>query len=296
MRFIRTRENSLNPEVSPVFPYDLIAAQRLKGYGIVKYTPYGNSLLADFAKAAITNEQLGNDTITDLLTVSFSTPDYLGHSYGPNSKELHDMYLRLDTTIANFLTFLDQEVGKGEYLVFLTADHGAAPIPADAISPYYSSKAYLQQVNAQLFNQFGIDSLFFELDNYQLYVNQSQLSKVNLPDSMVYSAARDALLAQEGVDTAFTYTQMMAMHEQGETLWFLHNGWNPTLSGQVQFVPKKGWLPKYYLKHGGTGHGTHWSYDTHVPFLIYGLQEHTEKISEKHWVHQIVPDIKLLLN
>ncbi len=81
------------------------------------------------AKAAVNGEQLGAGPATDMLTISFSTPDYVGHTFGPNSVEAEDIFLRLDQDIAHLLDFLDAKVGKGEYLVFLTADHGASQVP-----------------------------------------------------------------------------------------------------------------------------------------------------------------------
>jgi predicted AlkP superfamily pyrophosphatase or phosphodiesterase len=119
-------EGKLNG-AKPVFPYDLKAMYDAKGdVGILRATPFGNDLLAEFAKRAIEKEQLGNDAITDFLTVSFSSTDYVGHILGPRSIELQDTYLRLDSTIADFLAYLDKAVGKGNYLLFLTADHAGA--------------------------------------------------------------------------------------------------------------------------------------------------------------------------
>ena len=110
------------------FPYNL--KQFIgKNYGILPVTPYGNTLTMEMAEAAVTGEQLGTGTTTDLLAVSFSTPDYIGHTFGPNSVEQEDDYLRLDKDLGAFFQFLDKQVGKGEYLVFLSSDHGVAQVP-----------------------------------------------------------------------------------------------------------------------------------------------------------------------
>ncbi len=110
------------------FPYNL--KQFIgKNYGILPVTPYGNTLTMEMAEAAVTGEQLGTGTTTDMLAVSFSTPDYIGHTFGPNSVEQEDDYLRLDKDLGTFFQFLDKQVGKGEYLVFLSADHGVAQVP-----------------------------------------------------------------------------------------------------------------------------------------------------------------------
>src|SRR5690606_4316674 len=101
-----------------------------RGYDILKATPFGNTLTSDFAIEALKNEQLGKDDVTDVLTVSFSSPDYIGHNFGVNSKEIEDTYIRLDKDLEHLLNALDTEVGKGKYTVFLTADHAAIEVPA----------------------------------------------------------------------------------------------------------------------------------------------------------------------
>ena len=111
---------------TPFFPYNMKEMFEANDAGILRTSPYGNNLLADFAKRAILDEELGKDDTTDFLTISFSSTDYIGHVLGPRSIELQDTYLRLDETIADFLNYLDKTVGKGNYLVFLTADHAGA--------------------------------------------------------------------------------------------------------------------------------------------------------------------------
>lgn len=97
------------------FPYDL-KKYIDKDFGKISTTPMGNSLTIEFAKAALLNEQLGQDVVTDILAISFSSPDYIGHSYGPNSIESEDGFLRLDKELGELLDFLDSKVGKTQYL------------------------------------------------------------------------------------------------------------------------------------------------------------------------------------
>jgi len=104
---------------------------------VLKSTPFGNDFLAELAMRAIDGEELGKDNITDFLAVSFSSTDYVGHTFGPRSMEVQDTYLRLDLTIAYFLEYLDKTVGKDNYLVFLTADHAVAENPAYLNDPKY---------------------------------------------------------------------------------------------------------------------------------------------------------------
>ena len=95
----------------------------------MKNTPYGNSIVTDFAIETIKKEALGKDEFTDVLTVSYSSTDYVGHKFGVNSKEIQDTYIRLDNELERFLNFLDKELGQGNYTLFLTADHGAVDVP-----------------------------------------------------------------------------------------------------------------------------------------------------------------------
>jgi predicted AlkP superfamily pyrophosphatase or phosphodiesterase len=111
------------------FPYNL-KQYAGKNYQVISATAYGNSFTFDMAEAAIAGEKLGDNSVTDMLTVSLSSPDYIGHAYGPNSVEEEDCYLRLDKDLGEFLDYLDSKIGKGQYFVFLTADHGAANEPA----------------------------------------------------------------------------------------------------------------------------------------------------------------------
>ena len=109
-------EGGFKGKETATFPYDLkVLSKTNRGYDIIKATPYGNSIVADFAIAALDGEQLGKDNITDVLTVSFSSTDYVGHNFGVNSKEVEDTYIRLDKDIRTFIKALDTQVGKGNY-------------------------------------------------------------------------------------------------------------------------------------------------------------------------------------
>src|SRR5690606_24993319 len=94
-------------------------------YSLIKNTPFGNNITTEMALAAIVGENLGDDLFTDFLAVSYSSPDYIGHQYGPMSVEVQDNYLRLDQDIAQLLTFLESKFAKNDVLIFITADHGA---------------------------------------------------------------------------------------------------------------------------------------------------------------------------
>ncbi len=167
------------------FPYSLKPFIG-KNYNVIHVTPYGNSLTVDMAKAAVNGEQLGAGPATDMLTVSFSTPDYVGHTFGPNSVEAEDIFLRLDQDIAHLLDFLDAKVGKGEYLVFLTADHGASQVPFFLFNQHKIpagnavDAAYADTLNKMLKVKFGADKVVLDVSNYQVHLNRSLIKQLGL--------------------------------------------------------------------------------------------------------------------
>src|ERR1700744_2480111 len=155
--------------------------------GLIRSTPYGNTFTMDMAVAAINNEQLGQHDVTDFLALSLSSPNYIGHQFGINAVEIEDTYLRLDRDIANFLSYLDAKVGKGNYTVFLSADHGAAHntaflkdhgIPADV----WDEKNELGKMNKMLMDKYKIDSLIISLDNYQVNLNYHIINYLRLDE------------------------------------------------------------------------------------------------------------------
>ncbi|WP_296705174.1 alkaline phosphatase family protein, partial [Algoriphagus sp.] len=179
-------ESPFSGKDTPTFPYDLPALKETNGgLGLIASTPYGNTLTLDFAIAAIEGENLGNRGETDFLALSFSSPDYIGHRFGPASKEVEDNYLRLDLEFERLLNYLDENIGEGEYLVFLSADHGVAEIathmiseriPAGNLNNSYINaqlKGYTQQV-------FGEGDWIKSLSNEQVFLNHELVREKGL--------------------------------------------------------------------------------------------------------------------
>jgi hypothetical protein len=163
-------EGRLPGERTPEFPHEL-RSKIGKDYGVIRATPYGNDLTLDFAREALKAESLGKDEITDFLAISLSSPDYIGHTFGPNSVEVEDTYLRLDKQLADFFAFLDKEVGAGQYTLFLTADHAVAHVPAYLQQhkiPAASLTGSYTGLNQLLQEKFKITEGISALDNYQV--------------------------------------------------------------------------------------------------------------------------------
>ena len=166
------------------FPYDLNRFVG-KNYSVISTTPHGNTFTADMAKAAIEGEGMGADAVTDFLAVSFSSPDYIGHGFGPNSIEQEDDFLRLDKDLGDFLNYLDNKIGKGEYTVFLSADHGVAHVPGfmkenKLPAGNFNEGALVEQMNQQLKDKFGKADLVMLISNYQLSLNNKILSETKI--------------------------------------------------------------------------------------------------------------------
>ena len=187
-------EKSWSGGASPVLPLNTDSLFRKKGYGIIRTTPQGAELTLEMAEAAIEGEKLGQDNITDLLAVSISTTDYIGHQFGTYAVETEDAYLRLDKSLADFFTMLDSKVGKGNYTVFLTADHAASHnfkfmqdngMPADGWVTGKLSGA----LQKHLADKFGQDKLVKYVMNYQVFFDKNKIAEAGLDFEAVRTEA-----------------------------------------------------------------------------------------------------------
>ncbi|MGB0806466.1 MAG: alkaline phosphatase PafA [Salibacteraceae bacterium] len=289
-------EESLKKNGEPVFPYDLGEVFEDIGYHVMKETPYGNDLLVDFAKETIVKEQLGSDEITDFLSVSFSSTDYIGHSYGPQSVEIEDTYLRLDKTLAQFLEFLDNQIGEGNYTVFLTADHGVAQIPSNLMENgvevgYYNSKEMKKSVDSLLALEYNMNGLIENFSNYQFFMDYHKVDSLGLNRKEIAQKILSLSLQLPGVKSGITAESLREFDYLEGVEQKVQNGWNIQKSGDVAIIMEPGWLSSKYKENGGTGHGSPWSYDTHVPLLFFGFGiENGESILPTS-VEDIVPTI-----
>ncbi len=265
-------EGKLPGEDAPVFPHKTPQVKGLGYYGI-RYMPWGNTITLKSAKACVKGEQLGQRDVTDFLCITLSTTDYAGHNYGPDAVEIEDMYLRLDADLASLFNYLDKKVGKGDYTVFLTADHGAAnnagymnqlKIPAGSETQAEAT----DKLNDWLKQKFKIDDAVIALYNYQVYLNEEQLTKLSIDRDELKEAVEKWLYMQDGVSMVVDMEEMDDAVVPEPIRTMIVNGYNKERSGCMQIIMKPGW----YSGHGKTGttHGTWNPYDTHIPLLWYG--------------------------
>jgi arylsulfatase A-like enzyme len=257
----------------PVFPYDMAALASTNGqYDLLKATPFGNTLTASFAKAAIAGENLGADAFTDLLCLSFSATDYVGHQFGIHSREIQDCYLRLDRDIADLLNFLDTQVGKNKYLVFLSADHGGAPTPSyttteQAAGGYWKSDQIEMAMENKMIEWYGAGDWIVNESNCNIFFNQALLASKNISPKDAQLRAAEWLVTQPSIATAFTKHNLMTGMLRHPLADAVQLGFDPERSGDLIYILEPG-----YIEYGmqGTTHGSPYRYDTHVPALFYG--------------------------
>lgn len=284
---------------TPTFPYKLDSLRENNdNYGLIAATPFGNNLTLDFAYAAIEGEQLGLRGETDFLAVSFSSPDYIGHRFGPASKEVEDTYLRLDLEMEKFLNYLDQTYGKGEYLIFLSSDHGVAEIathmvsenvPAGNLNVSYISgqlKGYTQQ-------KYGVGEWIANFSNDQIFLNTELAREKGVKISDMEEDIAKFLLKFDGIKEVYTSTAMRNSAFTQDRSALLQMGYNHKSSGELLMILEPGWLTGGGR---GTSHGTGFSYDTNVPILFFGWGVKQGSSSRYASITDIAPTLSMMLD
>ena len=272
------------------FPHTITGGLTAPGrafYESLDYTPFANDLLLAFTEQAIEHEQLGADADTDLLALSFSSNDYVGHRYGPYSQEAMDVTLRVDRQIAALLDYVDAHVGLQNTIVAFTADHGVAPIPEHATAlnlpgGRISSADVLTAVRNAIKAHFArpneskdttADYVVDMLLNNNIYFNPVALKRDAVDRAEVERVACEGALTVPGIARCFTRTQLErgAIDETTDVVARrVAHGFNARRSGDVVFVQE----PYKYVTEGSAilpaTHGTPYTYDTHVPLIIMG--------------------------
>lgn len=288
----------------PVFPYDLDAIRvSATKYTQFVYTPFANTFLTDFAIRSIGSEELGKDSQADILAISYSTPDIIGHAFGPYSKEIEDTYIRLDLEIERLLKELDEKVGKKEYTLFLTADHAVVPVPQQLIDMglpggYLFLDQHLPGLREKLTKQFGFDPIEAH-ENLNFYLDLDMISKKNIDLNSVKKMIIDEVSSWEGVKRVFDTKDLYSASLDDEWKDMVRNGYYPKESGEIMYILKPGFLPKtsdVEDSHKGTSHGSAYSYDTHVPLLWYGKRIPATEIYSPIRITDITPTLSHLLN
>ena len=278
------------------FPYAL-KQFATKNYSAILQTPYGNTLTMLMAKEAIDNEQMGKDSVTDFLALSFSSPDYIGHAFGPNSIEIEDTYLRLDKELGELLDYFDKQVGKNEYLIFLTADHGVAHVPGfmnvnKLPGGAVDDNTMVADLNKLLKDKYGKSNLVLSAYNYQLSLNRVVIDTAKLDEEAIVKDIIKHVQEIEGVDRVFALEELMEQPMNGVVINRLANGWHPQRSGDIQIILKPGWIDGGAI---GTTHGLWNPYDSHIPLLWYGWNIKPGRSTDEVYMTDIAATLAAML-
>ncbi|MGB5430707.1 alkaline phosphatase PafA [Eudoraea sp.] len=304
-------ERAIAGKTSATFPYDYKSMrERYKEIGaefqLIWVTPAGNSLLTDFAIEAIKNEGLGTDEITDFINISYSVPDVIGHTFGPQSVEFEDVILRLDRDIESLLKSLDATVGTGNYLLFLTSDHGSVPVasyladnklPAGIANIKKHEVALLSHLNSK----YGTNQWIENFDGESVYLNQDLIKQKKLSLRAVQQEAADFLITLEEITGALIASDLQSQSYSYGMNQMIQNGYHSKRSGDVILIFKPGFVPNLdpritMQNIKGTTHGSGYAYDTHVPMLWFGNSIPKGKSVRKVSVIDIAPSIAQILN
>lgn len=293
-------ERMFEGQDSPTFPHDLpsLLEDHDYGPGLLSSTPYGDKLLTELAIAAIEGEELGQGPTTDMLAISYSAPDAVGHQFGPASVEVQDMYLRLDQYIAQLLDYLDSEFGKDNILLFLTSDHGAVHVPdylTDQGIPggHFDSSAKMDKLREYLTATYGED-LLLAFSNFEVFLDHDVMEQLELDHSEVQKDIARFMLTLDGIAGALTAEALSNGEFTRGLRERIQNGFNQKRSGDVVV-----WLEPHITPGTGTRgttHGSPWVYDSHAPMHWYGFGIPHGESSHPVFISDIASTVATFIN
>jgi hypothetical protein len=262
-------------DMGRVFPHPLPPNASDRFFDAFRSSPFQDEVLVEFAKAAVINEGLGADDAPDLLAISFSANDLIGHAFGPNSHEVMDVTVRTDRLLQDLFRFLDQRIGAGNLVLVLTADHGVAPLPELVSDPGIGARrldpaVIANAVETALRSRFGTPPApgwSLQVTSPWIYLNRPALEQQGITLADAERTARDAAARVAGVHRAFTAAELERQQDSGVTSAAALSFYRER-SGDVYFELK----PYVILAEDpfGTTHGSPWSYDARVPLLWCG--------------------------
>jgi predicted AlkP superfamily pyrophosphatase or phosphodiesterase len=256
-----------------VFPHRFAPEGNPLFYTQLLVSPVGDQLLADFAKALVANEALGQDAAPDYLSVSFAAVDAVNHFFGPASLESEDLVLQLDRTLGDFLGFIDRAVGLDHTLIVLSADHGIAEAPEYMAERGFDTgrltpEVVLAAVERIAHEEFGFDDIVRFYYRPFLYLDLNRVASAGLDPETVREAVADALTREPGVHLAVT---RRGLDERPDSmlLGMIRNNFHATRAGDIYVVQEPYWF-NFEAGPVAVMHGSPWAYDTHVPVIFAG--------------------------
>lgn len=243
----------------------------------IKSKPQGVTMTFDMAEAALKNERLGLGTETDMLAVSVSSTDIIGHMYSTRGPEIHDAYIQLDRDLAHFFNTLDAQVGRGNYLVFLTADHGGSHNPNFMRSHKLAAGGFagwdlMKEINKELQQSFGTKANFILGENaLRIYFDRKSIADAGLELAKVKAKAKQLLEKKENITYVVDYDNVATQPIAQPIRERIINGYNRERGGDLLIITNPGWVncpssPDYK----GTNHGLWNPDDSHIPLIFMG--------------------------
>lgn len=288
-------ETKLKGETNTAFPHKTSTMPT----NDIKKTAYGNDVVFEFAKEALIRENLGKGKETDFLAISFSSTDYVGHYFGPNSIELEDTYLRLDKNLEQLLALLNEEIGEGNYTLFLTADHGVAHNPQFLIdnkipAGFLFASTIKDELNNKLETKLGSKKIIKNVyDNY-IWLDDSTIYANKLDKEKVIQMILEELQYKDEIQYAMDMKNLQNFTVPQKIKEMATNGFVAKRSGDILLLLNPGWLDAY-SKTGST-HGTWNPYDTHIPLLWYGWGIQTGHTTKEVYMTDIAATLATLLH
>lgn len=274
--------------------YRTLGAKADKVYfDALERTPWGNEIVLEFAEAALDAEQLGADDITDLLAVSLSSNDRIGHALGPDAPEIRDVSIQSDRMLGEFFDLLDKKVGAGNYLVVLTADHGVAPMPEvmgqrKMPGGRMPEGLVLNTVSQALTAKYGEGAWVAGKSGPAPYLNYDLIAKKNLTRAEVQNTAAEAVRALPHIFRVYTRSELMAGRVLEDMVdRRVRNGFHSERAADLFIVAEPYWL----FEQSGTSHGTPFNYDAHVPVIFMGPGVKPGRYNKKIAVNDIAPTL-----
>jgi len=259
----------------------------------IEASPWGNELIEDFAEQALLGEKLGRHQGTDVLAVSFSANDYVGHAKGPDSPEVRDLSLRTDRLLGKLLNALDRDVGLSNVVFVMTGDHGVVPVPEVNEARHMpggrlSEPALSKAMEDALAAKYGAGKWITTTVGTVPYLNTALIESKKLDEAEVERTAADAARATPHVFRVYTREQILRGQVAEDSVTAaVRNGLYPSRSGDIFVIQE----PGYLYEAGGTSHGTPFNYDTHVPVIFMGQGIKPGHYYEKIAVNDIAPTL-----
>ena len=261
-------------------------------------SPFANDVLERFAERALTAEGLGTRDTTDILAISFSSNDLVGHTYGPYSEETHDISLQIDKQLGRLIAAAERQAGPNNTLVILTADHGVAPSAEESAAHHMpggrmATGLIRAAIDSALTDRYGAGDWISGLYELFVYLNRDLIAKKKLDPAEVERVAAEGLYHVDHIARVYTRSQLIHGEVAGDEISRrIENGYNPRRGADLEILPEPYWT----VGDSVATHATPYSYDNHVPVIFYGPGIAAGVYHQPIVVNDIAATLSVILN